>query len=230
MDQITNAVFAVAMLLLAFGLLWWLRVRGQPRRHEVMVHGSLEQLRAVGDLQVYKVLTREIVTSTDHSWGEWGAKYLSWILTKKKMAMIFEFEIAFSYDLEDSRLSIKDLGNGHFQVQLPPCQHQAYIRNIQFYDEQAGKLLPWLLPDLLNGFLTAGFDEADKNRLIAAARGHAEAQAAKLIDNLQSEVHRSAKRTLEALAKAFGARHVSFVFDTSNVVDLNVDMAQAVSA
>ncbi len=230
MDQMINAVFAFGVVLLGVALLWWLRVRGQPRRHEVSVHGSLEQLRAVGELQVYKVLTREIVTSTDHSWGEWGAKYLSWILSKKKMAMIFEFEIAFAYDLEDSRLAIQDLGNGHYQVQLPPCQHQAFIRNIQFYDEQAGKLLPWLLPDLLNGFLSAGFDEADKNRLVTAARGHAEAQAAKLIDNLQSEVHRSAKRTLDALAKAFGARHVSFVFDTSNVVDLNVEVAQAVQA
>lgn len=230
MELTINAVLALALLLLALALLWWLRQRSQPRRHEITIQGSLDQLRAVGELQVYKVLTREIVTSTDHSWGEWGAKYLSWILSKKKMAMIFEFEIAFAYDLQDPRLGIQELAAGHFQVQLPPCQHQAFIRNIQFYDEQAGKLLPWLLPDLLNGFLSAGFDEADKNRLVAAARGHAEAQAAKLIDDLQSEVHRSAKRTLEALAKGFGARHVSFAFDNSPVVDLNVGIAQAVRA
>jgi hypothetical protein len=175
-------------------------------------------------------MTREIVTETDHSWGEWGAKYLSWMLSKKKMAMIFEFEIAFSYDLNNPALEIKAVSPGHYLVRMPPCQHQAFIRSIQFYDEQAGKLLPWLLPDLLNGFLSAGFDENDKNRLVAAARGHAEVQATNLIQDLNSEVHRSAKHTLSAIAKGFGAQHVSFEFAPSTVVDLNVGIAQAVQA
>jgi len=62
------------------------------------------------------------------------------------------------------------------------------------------------------------------------ARGHAEVQAAALIKDLNSEVHRSAKHTLSALAKGFGAQHVSFEFEPSTVVDLNVGMAQAVQA
>jgi hypothetical protein len=230
MDNLAMILLAVALLAIAGVGAWWLSTRGKPRQHDLNVHASLEQLRAVGELQVYKVMTREIVTETDHSWGEWGAKYLSWMLSKKKMAMIFEFEIAFSYDLNNPALEIKAVSANHYLVHMPPCQHQAFIRSIQFYDEQAGKLLPWLLPDLLNGFLSAGFDENDKNRLVAAARGHAEVQAAALIKDLNSEVHRSAKHTLSALAKGFGAQHVSFEFEPSTVVDLNVGMAQAVQA
>ena len=87
-----------------------------------------------------------------------------------------------------------------------------------------------LLPDLLNGFLATGFAEANKNRLVAAARDHAEAQARNLIGDLQSDVNQSAKSTLEAIAKGFAALQVSFEFDGSPTVDLNVGMASDVAA
>jgi hypothetical protein len=29
-------------------------------------------------------------------------------------------------------------------IQLPPYQHEVCLRNIQFYDEQGGAMLPWL--------------------------------------------------------------------------------------
>lgn len=230
MLELAVMMMALALLALAGVWAWWLRGRQPQARPEPQVQSSIEQLRAIGQLSVFKVVTREIVTETDHSWGDFGAKYLSWMLSKKKMAMIFEFEIDFRYDLRRSDFTIRDLGQQRYLIGMPPCQHQAFIRNIQFYDEQRGRLLPWLVPDLLNGFLSAGFTEEDKNRLVAAARNHAEQQALKLIQDLQSDVHQSAKTTLEAIAKGFAAQQVSFEFAGSATVDLNVGMASAVAA
>ncbi len=232
MLELAMLMMALALLAVAGVLFWWLRGRRARAKSvpDTQVQSSIEQMRAIGQLSVFKVVTREIVTETDHSWGEFGAKYLSWMLSKKRMAMIFEFEIDFRYDLRRSDFTIRDLGQQRYLIGMPPCQHQAFIRNIQFYDEQRGRLWPWLVPDLLNGFLSAGFTEEDKNRLVAAARDHAEQQALKLIEDLQSDVHQSAKTTLEAIAKGFAAQQVSFEFAGSATVDLNVGLASAVSA
>ncbi|MBQ1783983.1 MAG: DUF4230 domain-containing protein [Gammaproteobacteria bacterium] len=229
MLELTLLLLALALLAIAGVWGGWLKRRSAPAA-TIEVQSSIEQMKAIGQLSVFKVITREIVTSTDHSWGEFGAKYLSWMLSKKKMAMIFEFEIDFRFDLRRPEFQIRELGEQRYLLHMPPCQHQVFIRDIQFYDEQHGKLLPWLLPDLLNGFLATGFAEADKNRLVAAARDHAEAQARNLISDLQSDVNQSAKSTLEAIAKGFAARQVSFEFDGSPTVDLNVGMASDVAA
>ncbi|MBP7275260.1 MAG: DUF4230 domain-containing protein [Kiritimatiellae bacterium] len=179
---------------------------------EVTLQSSLEHLRAVGQLSVFKAWTRDIVTATDHTWGDFGRKYLSWILSEKKMALIFEFEIDFRYDLRTPEFQISAAPGGGALVRLPPCLQEARIRDIRFYDEQNSRLIPWLLPDLLNGFLTKSFTEEDKNRLIASAKKHAEAQARSLIENVQPEVQASARATLESLARAFGVREVQFEF------------------
>ncbi len=194
------------------------------------VASSIEQLRSIGHLSTFKVLTKEVVTESDHSWGEFGEKYLQAIMSSRKMAMIFEFEIDFRYDLRQAEFEIVDQGENRFLVRLPPCQHEAHIRDIRFYDEQRSKVLPWLLPDLLNSVLTGGFSEEDKNRLVAAAKAHAEQQALKLIDSLKSEVQASARSTLESIGHAFGASSISFDFGTSDSVHLKVGCDSRVAA
>jgi hypothetical protein len=145
------------------------------------------------------------------------------VLSNKKMAMIFEFEIDFRYDLRSGEFSIAEVSEGRFVFTLPPCMHQAHIRNIFFYDEQGARLLPWLLPDLLSGFLPSGFSENDKNRLVADARSHAEGQAKQLIETLESDVQASARRTLESIAHSLGAKQVEFEFMKSVEPDLKVE-------
>ena len=49
----------------------------------------------IGELRVYRAYMKEIVTSVDHVWGDIGKKYFSWMLSEKKLAMVFEFEIDF---------------------------------------------------------------------------------------------------------------------------------------
>jgi hypothetical protein len=176
------------------------------------IHSTLEGMRAVGDLSVFKVYTKEIVTELDHSWGEFGKTYMDWIYSSKKMAMIFEFEIDFRYDLRTRDFEIVETTPGDYIIRMPPCFHEISIRNIEFYDEQRSRLLPWLLPDLLNGFLGKGFTEEDRNRLVQAATNHARSRATAMISSLSSKVEASATQTLTAIGRSFGAQNLSFVF------------------
>jgi hypothetical protein len=51
-------------------------------------------------------------------------------------------------------------------LHLPPCKVDVAIKDLSFYDEQRAKFMPWLFPDLLQGFFDGRFSEEDKNRLI----------------------------------------------------------------
>lgn len=220
----------VVALVVVGGLWFWLKLKRNKPAKEILVFSSIEQLRAIGQLSVYKVMTKEIVTETDHSWGEIGSRYLSWVLSKKKMAMIFEFVIDFRYNLQSPLFEIAETGEATYAVTLPPCDYEVHIRDIRFYDEQGSKLLPWLLPDLLNGFLTTGFSEEEKNKLIDAAKSHAEKQAVELINNIQSDVQKSAKSTLESISQAFGAKHIDFSFTDQTTAKVKVAVSEKLAA
>ncbi len=225
--------FLVGMVaaLVAVGALWvWFKARKNKPAKEIRIFSSIEKLRAIGQLSVYKVLTKEIVTETDHTWGEFGTRYLSWVLSGKKMAMIFEFEIDFRFNLQSPLFEIKESGESAYFITMPPCDYEVHIRDIRFYDEQGSKLLPWLLPDLLNGFISGGFKEDDKNRLVDAAKRHAEKQALELINNIQSEVQKSAKSTLESISRAFGASDVQFKFTTPEATEVQVAVSAKIAS
>ncbi len=220
----------VLAVIVGMVLFFYLRKKtGKPAK-ETRIFSSIERLRAIGQLSVYKVMTKEIVTETDHSWGEIGARYLSWVLSNKKMAMIFEFVIDFRYNLQSPDFEISETGPSEFVISMPPCDYEVHIRDIRFYDEQGSKLFPWLLPDLLNGFLGNGFSEEDKNKLVNAAKKHAENQALELINNIQSEVQKSAKSTLESISRAFGATDVDFRFTSRPATEVAVEVSDKIAS
>ncbi len=200
--------FALVLLVRSIRRKWTAGARGR----ETTIYSSIQQLRAIGQLSVFKVLTKEIVTEVDHTWGEIGKKYLSWILTKKKMAMIFEFVIDFRYDLRSEDFQIIEEPGGEYLLRMPPCIYETSIRDIQFYDEQKSRLVPWLLPDLLNTLFGDGFSEQDKNRLKDAAKRAAESQAATMIAGLGADAEQSARQTLQSLGRAFGVDNMRFEF------------------
>ncbi len=220
----------VVALVVAGGLWLWLKLKKNKPAREIRIFSSIERLRAIGHLSVYKVMTKEIVTETDHTWGEFGARYLSWVLSNKKMAMIFEFEIDFRYNLQSSLFEIAETGESAYAITMPPCDYEVHIRDIRFYDEQGAKFLPWLIGDLTKGFLGGGFSEQDKNKLVDAAKGHAEKQALELIDNIQSEVQKSAKSTLESISRAFGAENVDFTFTPQKATGIEVAISEKLAA
>ena len=212
-------------------LAWHLFRKGKgKKRKEETVFSVLEQMRSVGQLSVYKVLTKEIVTQTDHSWGEFGSRYLAWVLSQKKMAMIFEFAIDFRYDLRNPDFRIQETGDASYTLLMPPCEYEVSIRNIRFYDEQRAKFMPWLLPDLLNGLFGSGFSENDKNRLVDAAREYARAQALELIQGVRPEVQKSARNTLKSIGHAFGAKEIAFSFANEEGSAVEIALAEELSA
>jgi hypothetical protein len=208
----------------------WLKARKNKPAKEIRVFSSIEQLKAIGQLSVYKVLTKEIVTETDHTWGEFGNRYLSWVLSGKKMAMIFEFEIDFRYNLQSPQFEIVEKGPEAYVVTMPPCEYEVHIRDIRFYDEQGSKFLPWLIGDLTKGFLGGGFSEEDKNKLVDAAKGHAQKQALELINNIQSEVQKSAKSTLGSISRAFGVTDIKFNFSTKTATEVEIEVSEKIAS
>lgn len=226
-EFLAGVVLAVVVGLALF--FWLKKKKGRPAQ-ETRIFSSIERLRSIGQLSVYKVMTKEIVTETDHSWGEIGARYLSWVLSNKKMAMIFEFVIDFRYNLQSPKFEISEKNASCYIISMPPCDYEVHIRDIRFYDEQGSKLFPWLLPDLLNGFLGNGFSEEDKNKLVNAAKDHAEKQALELINNIQSEVQKSAKATLESISRAFGATDVEFRFTSQPATAVEVEVSEKIAS
>lgn len=223
-ELIVIGILLVAVVALA--LVLGFRLRGRAPA-SISIHSSIEQIREIGHLSVFKIFTKEIVTATKHDWGGVGSRYFSWVLTTKKMAMVFEFEIDFRYDLRSPEFQIQDAGRGRVIVRMPPCLHEVRLENIQFYDEQHGRLLPWLLPDLLSGFFSRGFSEQDKNDLVVAAKRQAETQARAVIGSFLLNVENSATTTLRAICRSLGAEDVVFDFQRMTEPQVNVSYEEA---
>ena len=88
-----------------------------------------------GELSVFKVITKEIVTETEYSFGEFGRKYLRGALSQKKLAIIFAFQIDFRYNLRSPQFSIVTT-DAAAQLTLPPVRAEFSVRSLRFYDEQ----------------------------------------------------------------------------------------------
>ena len=208
LSLLCGALFAVLLLLL-------FRKKSGTKGMSVHISTAIEELKAIGILSVFKAVTKEIVTAKNHSLGEFGKRHLEWLLTSKKMAMIFEFDIDFQYNLCDPSFTVQEENPGHYLLQMPYCDYVVHLRDVTFYDEQSEKWLPILLPEVFNKMFAGGFNEADRNKLKAEARVQAEECARNLYPRLRSEVQTSARTTMEMLAKSFNAKSVRVVFSES---------------
>lgn len=204
-------------LLLPIGI-WFVLKKpksGETKIDEVAHFSAVEQFHALGELSVYKVVTKEIVTARDHAFGEIGQRYFRWLLSNKKMAIIFQFDIDFKYDLNSPDFKVVENHDGSFEIMMPEVVYDASIKDIKFYDEQGAKLLPWLLPSLLTAAFSDGFDENSKNKLIEEAKEQVGRMAIEFATSMKNDVENSARKTLESIAKGFGAQRVTITFDGS---------------
>lgn len=209
MPELSQAFGALVMMLVGVLLGWlWQRSKKPVAQAHPKIYAQLTELKAIGELSVFKAVSKDLITQVDHSFGEFGKKYLSWAFSKKKLAMVFEFEMDFRYDLRSDALRIEAVGapgpEASAVITLPACRVDVSIRSLAFYDEQRAKFLPWLLPDLVQGFFDGRFSEEDKNRLIESAKAHAAIQAGLLAERYQAAVERSAMLTLQSLARPLG--------------------------
>ena len=215
------AGFALAVAL--FIVLWFKKLKKPKQLKDVKMYSTVEKFRSVGELVVFKVVTKEIITASDHWFGEVGKKYFQWLASNKKMAMIFQFDIDFKYNLHSTDFLIEPMGEETYRLKMPKCFYESHIKDISFYDEQVAKFLPWLLPHLITNALSDGFNEETKNRLIAEAKNQASKMAHELVEKMQSEVQKSAVQTLEILAKSFGAKQITVDFSGADLIQTEVN-------
>lgn len=223
MDNLIMLITGAALALLGTGLFWFFRRNKKATLDNVALYSTIEKMESLGTLNVYKVVTKEIVTASDHLFGNFGSKYLKWLISEKKLAMIFTFDIDFSYNLKSSRFSVKQIEEGSYRFTMPECRYSLSIKDISFYDEQNGKLLPWLLPDLVSGVFSDGFDEKDRNLLIQEAKKQVSAIANGMMIELLPDVQKSARMTLEQIAYALNAKTIQFDFSESPTIENTVD-------
>ena len=100
--------FSLAVIMIV--TLWIVKLKHGSSGPTMQIFTSIENLRSVGELVVFKIITKEIVTTAEHWFGERGKKYFQWLVSTKKMAMIFEFEIDFRYDLQSPDFLIEEKG------------------------------------------------------------------------------------------------------------------------
>ena len=147
-------------------------------------------------------------------------------MTKKQIAIIFEFEIEFVYDLLSPDFAILPQGEDRYEIKMPPCKYKYSIKDMKIYDEKNAKLLPFLLPDSLNGLFGASFDESDKNHLIDDAKDEVKQLSLKIINDLGGKIHKSATDTLEAIAKSFGAKEIGFIFQDKALQTIDISSSE----
>jgi hypothetical protein len=222
-ENILFTVIGFIFAFILFILLWWIFFRSRGSGKEIRVYSSIEQLRSVGELVAFKMVTKEIVTASQHWFGEAGKRYFQWLVSTKKMAMIFEFDIDFRYDLRSPDFKIEQKNENQYILRMPRCLYQVHIRDISFYDEQNSKFLPWLLPDLLNRAFGSGFSEEDKNQLKEEAKNQAAQLAEGVVNKIQSEVENSASQTLQTLTKSLGIKKVKIDFSQSKILPSSVN-------
>lgn len=212
---IGTAIGAAFALVIGF-----LLFRNKGGAVSVDVRHSIEKMRAVGELVVFRLITQQIVTAEQHVAGKYREMF-KWLVSTQKMAVIIEYGIDFKYNLRKPEFEIDMIdapgtpGSG-VRLVMPPCDYQTHIRDIKFYDERNARILPWLLGDVTEA-LGPGFNEEEKNKLLEAARAEADAKARLLVEQLQTEAQSSARQTLEALGKGFGVERVIVDFAQSEI-------------
>ena len=217
---------------LAVGLAAWLtwkvarRGRRAPSGPSVVSRESfITSMRAVGELSVFRIMTKEVITASEHWLGDFGQKYLNWLLSSQRITLVIEFDVDFRYDLTDPRFAISPHRDG-YRLVLPPCRHEVLIRDMRIHSEDKTELLPWLMPDLLGRFITGGFSVDAKNKLISESRQQARGLAGDLVRKAGVEAQKSASRTLTMLAQGLGVSHVEVDFIGGEEFALEVDSSR----
>ena len=196
----------------------WYQKKSKTKQNPVKFNvGSY--LTRIGELRVYRAYMKEIVTSVDHVWGEIGKKYFSWMLSEKKLAMVFEFEVDFVYNLFSKNFKVEQNHNG-LSVTMPRCKYDVKIKDFYFYDEQGTRLK--ILPEFLSSIFDGGVSEDEKNELVKMAIKQVEEIAKKVAKNIQSDVDTTTRATINNLIIGFDEHIDSFKFNEKNISDEQV--------
>jgi hypothetical protein len=236
---LTGIVAGLLVCLVAW-ITWRLARRGKGKTKtpaRAVTHESfITSMKAVGELNVFRIMTKEVISASDHWLGEFGQKYLNWLLSSQRITLVIEFDVDFRYDLNDPGFAIQPQGEDGYLVTMPPCRHEVLIRDMRIHSEDKTELLPWLMPELIGRVFTGGFSVEAKNKLISETRVQTSRLANDLVKRTTGEAQRSATMTLNMLAQGLGAQRVDFQFapagefrpevDTTALENMKIDPDQ----
>ncbi len=189
------------------------RGRGGGKEASVVSRESfITSMKAMGELNAFRIMTKEVITASDHWLGQFGQKYLKWLLSEQRITLVIEFDVDFRYDLNDPQFNIQRRDEGDFLVTMPPCRHEVRIRDMHIHSEDQTELMPWLMPEVIGRVFTGGFSVEAKNKLISETKSQASVLAGELVARTEGEAERSAAATLSRLAQGLGAARVDFKF------------------
>ena len=191
----------------------WNKFQKKEKSDSIKLNVS-SYLVSIGELRVYRAYMKEIVTSVDHVWGDIGKKYFSWMLSEKKLAMVFEFEVDFVYNLLSKDFKVFDIGKS-VSINMPRCKYDVKIKDFYFYDEQGTRLK--ILPEFLSSIFDGGVSEDEKNELVKMAIKQVEEISKKVAMDIQSDVDKTTKETINNLLLGFNKRIDSFNFYENNI-------------
>ncbi len=227
-DTLTGILIGLVVALL-MGLTWRFARRGRGKSRgpaAPTIESFVTSMRAVGELSVFRIMTKEVITASEHWFGEFGKKYLNWLLSEQRITLVMEFDVDFRYDLTDPACKVRRDGPDGFRIVLPPCKHEVFLRDMRIHSEDKPELLPWLMPDLVGRFFTGGFSVDAKNQLISETRQESRRFAAELVRKVEAEAQNSAVRTLSTLVQGLGNPRVEFVFTESPQFEATVDSSR----
>ncbi len=220
----------MVLVVVSFGI-WKFARRGSNKASnkvaETITHESfITSMQAVGELSVFRIMTKEVITASDHWFGEFGQKYLNWLLSSQRITLVIEFDVDFRYDLNSPEFHITTLEEGSFHINMPPCRHEVLIRDMRIHSDDKTELLPWLMPEVIGRVFTGGFSVDAKNKLIQETRLQATHLAGDLVKRTTGEAEKSASQTLSMLALGLGAAKVDFDYTGAGEFHPEVDSSR----
>ena len=198
----------------------WNKLQKKETPSSIKVNVSSYLVR-IGELRVYRAYMKEIVTSVDHVWGDIGKKYFSWMLSEKKLAMVFEFEVDFVYNLLSEDFKVIE-NSKSISITMPKCKYDVKIKDFYFYDEQGTRLK--ILPEFLSSIFDGGVSEDEKNELVRMAITQVEKISKKVAENFQPEVDNRTKETIKNMLLGLNAHIESFKFHDVSVADDQINI------
>ncbi len=213
-------------VLVAWGV-WKFVRRGRGNKgavaNTITQESFITSMKAMGELNAFRIMTKEVITASDHWFGEFGKKYLNWLLSEQRITLVIEFDVDFKYDLNDPNFNIQKTGENGFNITMPACNYEVRIRDMKIHSEDKTELLPWLMPEVIGRVFTGGFSVEAKNKLISETRLQASRFAGDLVAKTTGEAQRSAAATLSMLAQGLGAGRVDFDFTPAGDFQPQVD-------
>ncbi len=208
-------------------ILWFAtrRRRRGKRGPDVNVGSSVEAIRSVGELVVLKVFTKQIVTSKDHLFGDWGERWLPWLLSSKQAAIVFEFVVDFRYDLRSPMFKAESAQTGTLAITMPPAIYEIHLKGMQIYDEQDSAFVPILLPEWIGRIFGGKLTVKEKNQLFDAAKREAEGLAGELSRSMITEVQTNAEATIGSMVRGMGFKSVGILFADEASVGREIDLS-----